>query len=166
MSKSDFDDFESDFDCGCEEDERDEEQRDEDGRLNKPLEQYSTYEIEEEGLRLAESYLEKRKFEILEKDWMCGCGACDFVAKRKDEKQTVLVHVDTKLALDEEEYIMPELNIDGKKQKQFRALCLMYMAQNAKCHSVRYDVIALNIVGERMAKLRHLVSAYDIDEDC
>ena len=43
-------------------------------------------------------------------------------------------------------------------------MALFYMAEHPEVSSVRFDVIAINIVGERLAKLRHLVGAFAWDE--
>ena len=44
------------------------------------------------------------------------------------------------------------------------AIALFYLALHPNVHSVRFDVIALNIVAERTAHLRHLVAAYEFEE--
>jgi putative endonuclease len=59
---------------------------------------------------------------------------------------------------------MPELAVDGQKQMRYRRMALFYMAEHPDVSSARFDVIAINIVGERLAKLRHLVGAYAWDE--
>ena len=140
------------------------EDRDDTGRLKKPIEQYSSAEIGEEGERLAASYLERRGFEVLERNWTCEAGEVDIVAKDVQDNTVVLVEVKTRLALGEDCRIMPELAVDEQKQNRYRKMALLYLATHMDCYSIRFDVIALNIVGERMAKLRHLLGAFSWDE--
>lgn len=142
----------------------DDEGKDGPEEIRKPIEQYSPEEIGAEGERLAASYLERRQFEILERNWTCAAGEVDIVAKDIQDNTVVLVEVKTRLALGEDSRIMPELAVDEEKQNRYRKMALLYLATHMDCYSIRFDVIALNIVGERMAKLRHLLGAFSWDE--
>lgn len=130
---------------------------------DKPIEQYTPREIGCEGERLAASYLVKRGYEVIERNWRCSAGEVDIIAK--DDDATVLVEVKTRLALGESGDTMPELAVDRQKQRRYRKLALLYLACHPDVNSVRFDVIALNIVGERCARLRHLIGAFCWD-DC
>lgn len=128
----------------------------------KPLEMLSSREIGTEGERLAAAYLRRRGVEVLECNWRCSGGEVDIVAS--DEDTVVLVEVKTRLALGDDAEEMPELAVDRRKQRRYRKLALLYLASHPEVNSVRFDVIALNIVGERCARLRHLIGAYEWDE--
>lgn len=119
-------------------------------------------EVAMEGRKLATSYLEKRGYAILERDWHCQAGEVDAVAE--DEGTPVLVLVKTARKLGEDSETMPELAIDKAKQARCRKLALLWLAGHPEAESVRVDVIALNIVGERCARLRHLIGAYQWEE--
>ena len=56
---------------------------------------------------------------------------------------------------------MPELAVGRRKQERYRRLALLYLALHPAVTEVRFDVIALNIVGERTARLRHLIGAFE-----
>ena len=58
---------------------------------------------------------------------------------------------------------MPELAVDRRKRARYRRIALYYLSEHPEVDSVRFDVIAINIVQERMARLRHLVGAFAWD---
>ena len=128
----------------------------------KPVAEMTAAEVAVEGRNLATSYLEKRGYAILEREWRCQAGEVDAVAE--DEGTPVLVLVKTARKLGEDSDAMPELAIDKAKQTRFRKLALLWLAGHPEAESVRVDVIALNIVGERCARLRHLIGAYQWEE--
>ena len=59
---------------------------------------------------------------------------------------------------------MPEIAVDDRKQRRYRSFALYYLAEHPEEDIVRFDVIAINIIGERLAKLRHLVGAFACDD--
>lgn len=128
-----------------------------DGGARRP-EEMTSREIGCEGERLAAEYLARRGYEVLERNWRCGAGEVDVVAR--DGRAHVLVEVKTRLALDEPDQ-MPELAVGRRKQERYRRLALLYLALHPAVTEVRFDVIALNIVGERTARLRHLIGAFE-----
>lgn len=132
----------------------------------KPLIDFTAREIGMEGERLAASYLVRRGYRILDRNWRCMGGEIDIVACEEDEDRecVVLVEVKTRLALGDEAECMPELAVDTKKMARYRQLALYYMLDRPEVKSIRFDVIAINITGERRAKLRHLMGAYGWDE--
>ncbi len=132
-------------------------------RPDKPIEQFTAKELGSEGERLAVSYLENRGYEVMCVNWFTPFGEADIVA-RDPEGTVTLVEVKTRLALGQDSDLMPELAVDGRKQGKYRAMALYYLAVNNGVDSVRFDVIALNIIGERSAKLRHLTGAFGWDQ--
>lgn len=141
-----------------------------DRMFDKPLAEYSSREIGMEGERLAASYLVNRGFGILDRNWRTKVGEADIVALAPSDDDAyardsvVLVEVKTRLALGDARGQMPELAVDRRKRLRYRRMALMYLALHPECDSIRFDVIALNIIGERTARLRHLVSAFSWDE--
>lgn len=129
---------------------------------SKPIREYTTREIGIEGERLAASYLEKRGYGILERNWRCRGGEVDIIAEGDDG--IVLVEVKTRLCLGDDRDSMPELAVDTRKQRRYRRLALFYLAEHYDVSSIRFDVIAVNIVGERQARLRHLLGAFQWDD--
>ena len=141
---------------GLDEDEVPEEPR------TKPLEEYSPREIGREGERLAAEYLTRRGMEVIERNWRCAMGEADLICLEDD--MVVLVEVKTRLRLGEGGDEVPELAVDHEKRNRYRRIALFYLAMHPNIFSVRFDVIALNIVAEHAAHLRHLVGAYEVEE--
>jgi putative endonuclease len=73
----------------------------------KPIAEMTAAEVAMEGRKLAASYLEKRGYAILERDWRCQAGEVDVVAE--DDGTPVLVLVKTACKLGEDSEAMPEL---------------------------------------------------------
>ena len=134
----------------------------------KPLDEYTTKELGTQGERIAASYLAEHGYRILDMNWRCNAGEVDIVATMDEPEEelrrsVVLVEVKTRLALGDEADYMPELAVDPQKKSRYRMLGLLYLVQHNEIDSVRVDVVAVNIVGERNAKLRHLLGAVTWD---
>lgn len=131
----------------------------------KSIEEYTPLEIGREGENLAASFLERRGYEIISRNWRCEFGEADIVARDHDEAEVVLVEVKTRVALGDGEDLMPELAVNRRKQTRYKKIALFYIAAHPELISVRFDVIAVSIVGYHSAKIRHLQCAYAWDEN-
>ena len=168
----------------------------------RPASEWSSREIGVEGEDMAVAYLERRGYEILERNWRSTVGEVDVVAlaplsdefdaggagvapedvgaSRADpfddadepdeddevvpvSREVVLVEVKTRLALGSQAEV-PELAVGRRKRNRYRRLALMYLALHSEFDSVRFDVIAINIVGESLARLRHLMGAFSWED--
>ena len=132
-------------------------------RPDKPIEEFTAKELGTEGERMAASYLERHGYEVRFLNWVTPFGETDIVA-RDPSGNVVLVEVKTRLALGEDATLMPELAVDPKKRNRYRAMALYYCAINSGLDSVRFDVIAINVIGDHNAKLRHIKGAFEWDE--
>ena len=90
-----------------------------------------------------------------------GCDDLPIVAD--DGGETVLVGVRTSRDLGGGDAI-PALAVDGARQSELRRAALLHLAAHPTLDRIRVDVIAISIVGERCARLRHLVGAYSWEE--
>lgn len=136
---------------------------------SKPLDEYTTKELGARGERIAASYLASHGYRIVDMNWRCRAGEVDIVATMDDPEEdlrrsVVLVEVKTRLALGDEAEYMPEIAVDPKKRNKYRLLGLLYLVEHTEIDSVRFDVVAVNIVREKHAQLRHLVCAYSWDD--
>lgn len=132
-------------------------------RPHKPIAQYTSREVGDEGERLAVAYLRRRGYEILACNWRCDAGEIDIIAT-EGTGEVVLVEVKTRLDLGAAKDAMPELSVDRRKQRRYRKLALCYLLAHPEVEMVRFDVIAVSIVAERCARLRHLIGAFAWDE--
>jgi putative endonuclease len=124
-------------------------------------------ELGRKGEEMAASYLERRGWRLLERNWRCPYGEADIVAQDSDDDDNdtvVLVEVKTRLALGERADAMPELAVDAHKRFRYRRLALAYLMEHPEVFSIRFDVIALNVVGDGSARLRHLFCAFSLDD--
>ena len=130
------------------------------GRI--PLEEMSSRQIGEKGEEIAAKYLIKRGYKIIQTNWTCQIGEVDIVAQ--DGDNVVLVEVKTRRILNKDDSIMPELAVNKAKQEKYRTLALMYAALHPALISIRFDVVAINLVAPSTASLRHLIGAFSWDE--
>ncbi len=128
---------------------------DEEEREPTPVADMTPEEVEAEGLKLARLYLARRGYEVA--DGENGCDGLPIVAD--DDGETVLVGVRTSRDLGGGDAI-PTLAVDGARRSELRRVALLHLAAHPMLDRVRVDVIAISIVGERCARLRHLVGAY------
>lgn len=130
--------------------------------LDKSLEECSNKEVGTYGEGIAAGYLELRGYEILARNWRCVFGEADIVAT--DGNELVLVEVKTrKVDPDDNAYIAPEVSVDGRKRSKYEKIALMYFSRQTLLDVVRFDVIAIKLLGEHECMLRHLPAAYAWD---
>jgi putative endonuclease len=116
----------------------------------------------EEGLAatcegIARDYLAHRGYEIRAADgWSCDCEDAPIVATDGDE--TVLIAVIS--ACEEGSARMPELSVGAAEFSIMRRACLLYLADHGDVDAIRHDVVSIVVTGERQAKLRHLIGAW------
>ena len=127
-----------------------------------PLEEMPSRQIGEKGEEIAAKYLIKRGYKIIQTNWTCQIGEVDIVAQ--DGDNVVLVEVKTRRVLNKDDSIMPELAVNRAKQEKYRTLALMYAALHPALTSIRFDVVAINLVAPSTASLRHLIGAFSWDE--
>ena len=121
-------------------------------------------ELGARGELMAARYLEGKDWEILERNWRCTFGEVDIIARQEcDAKTAVLIEVKTRLCLGRSEDVVPELAVDAEKQERYRRCALRYFGDHPEFKTVRFDVIAINVVEEDSARLRHLFGAYTVD---
>lgn len=133
-----------------------------DTNLSKPLTDCTAKELGNYGEDLASSYLEARGYEIIQRNWRCVFGEADIVAR--DEDELVLVEVKTRMcgAMDNPE-IAPEIAVNNRKRSTYERLALMCYSDQSQLASVRFDVVAIKLIGEHDVLLRHLFAAYSWD---
>lgn len=125
------------------------------------LDDISPQELGEEGERIAVACLERMGYDIVRRNWLCLAGEADIVATRDGEH--VLVEVKTRLVTDRNRDPWPELAVDARKRRRYRAMAELYLQELEEPAPVRFDVMAINIVGEGVAKVRHLEGAFECD---
>ena len=115
------------------------------------------HELGRLGEEIAARYLESRGLEVLCRNWRCPSGEADIVAR--DDEEDVLVEVKTRLGRRPE----PFSSIDGRKKRRYREIGLWYLMENRDVGSVRFDAVAVNVVGDREAHVRHALGVFSWD---
>lgn len=111
--------------------------------------------LEARGKMAAARFLERRGYEILERNWSCPEGEADIIAK--DEKAVVFVDVKTKKSAIGG---FPSKVISEKVRDSFERVALSYLANyDAVDYSVRFDIISLVVIDNDKAMIRHCINA-------
>jgi len=110
----------------------------------------------ERGEDAAAAYLERAGMTVVERNWRCSVGEVDIVAL--DDDTIVLCEVKTRRTTKKG---TPEEAVTPAKQRRYAKLAAAY-AQHAGVSDspLRFDVIALLVIAEDRALLRHHRAAF------
>ena len=117
---------------------------------------------QEQAIFLCRSYLVHRGLKVEDSMWQSSEVAPVIVAE--DDGETVLI--DVRAAKAEDSETVPELHISEHDIRTMRRSCLSYLLEHEDTESIHHDVCAVSIVGERHARIRHLVAVCRWDGDC
>lgn len=113
-------------------------------------------EIGKRGECAAVRYLEKIGFDILDRNWTCPAGEVDIVARDMDA--VVFCEVKTRTSF---ERGFPAEAVDAEKQSRYEKIAAWYLRDSEYVDvPVRFDVIALLVVSEDRAFIKHYVNAF------
>ncbi|WP_255467424.1 YraN family protein [Raoultibacter phocaeensis] len=117
-------------------------------------------ELGRRGEEAAARYLERKGFEILERNWECAAGEADIIAF--DEDVLVFVEVKTRSNADKG---LPEEAVDKKKRERYERIAAAFLATfDTVDIAVRFDVVSILVIGGERALLRHHHNAFSADE--
>ena len=109
------------------------------------------------GERAALNYLDAKGFELVEKNWRCRFGEVDIVAF--DEDTLVFIEVKTRSGAGKG---FPEEAVSCKKRLKLERLAGYFLAVEdiQGTFSIRFDVIAVLIIAEHQAFIKHHINAF------
>jgi len=111
------------------------------------------------GEDAAAAYLERAGMTIVERNWRCSIGEIDIVAL--EGTTLVLCEVKTRRTASKGS---PEDAVTPAKQRRYARLANAYVAYGGLTETlVRFDVIALLVISEDRALLRHHRAAFVLD---
>lgn len=115
------------------------------------------HELGVRGEEAACAFLERRGYEILERNWTCPAGEADIVAKDEDGTM-VFVEVKTRSNL---EAGFPSEAVTPHKRARYERIAGYFLSEyeGAECR-VRFDVISILVLGNSRALIRHYVNAF------
>ena len=109
------------------------------------------------GEAAAALFLERRGYEILDRNWTCPAGEADIVA-RSPEEDIVFVEVKTRSGI---EHGFPAEAVTPEKRRRYEKIAGYYLADNVEGDArLRFDVIGILAIGEGRAYVRHHQNAF------
>ena len=129
----------------------------------KPACELDDKEIGALGEKLAQQFLIKNNYRLCKTNWRTPYGEADIVAM--DGDTCVFVEVKTRNAMGGRITMFPELAVDEKKQERYINMARLWSRERPEVLTYRFDVIAILIVEEHLAKLRHLQNAFEMSDE-
>jgi putative endonuclease len=112
------------------------------------------------GEEMATTFLEGKRYRILERNFRCKGGEVDIVARDPKDKSLVFVEVKARRDLS---YGVPQLAVTPFKQRQISKAALTWLARNRQQDvNARFDVIAILLDGNGQHKVEHIVNAFEL----
>lgn len=107
------------------------------------------------GEQIALEYLLERKYQILEKNWVCGHKEVDIIAK--DGDTIVFVEVKTRHSTC---LVEPEATVDVYKQRHLIWAANSFVNRYQYDNDVRFDIIAIVIDKNNEKRIEHIEDAF------
>ena len=108
------------------------------------------------GESSAARYLERIGYDVLDRNWTCPAGEVDIVAR--DGETLVFCEVKTGTSIEKG---FPEERVDSEKRARYEKISAWYLKDYDFFDiPVRFDVIALLVLKEDRAMLKHYVNAF------
>ena len=116
----------------------------------------SRKEIGEAGERLAEEFLRKLGYKLLRRNWRAPGGEIDLIAR--DGKEVVFAEVKSRST---GEWGDPETAVHRAKQRRICLAARQFANRyRLRGHTLRFDVVAVLLDGDRPPQIRHYKSAF------
>lgn len=117
---------------------------------------YSPHELGKRGEEAAACFLQRREYEILDRNWKCIAGEADIVALQDD----TLCFIEVKTRKDAQKGF-PSEAVDTRKRSRYERIAACYLKDHDYADvRVRFDIIAILVLGEDRAFLRHHLNAF------
>lgn len=115
-------------------------------------------ELGARGEEAAVSYLKRRGYEIVARNWTCIAGEADIVALC--DEAIVFVEVKTRSGTD---MGMPEEAVDERKRSRYEKIAALFLADyDIVDVQVRFDIISLLVIAPERALVRHHINAFGV----
>lgn len=110
------------------------------------------------GEKIAETFLRKKGFKVLLKNYRSPLGEIDLVCL--DDKAYVFIEVKTSSSL---EFGPPLLRVNWKKQKQIIQTALAFLKQRGKLAcDCRFDVVSILLEKDKDPEIEHIENAFGV----
>lgn len=130
------------------------------------IEEYTTKEVGEVGEAVARAFLCDHGYEIVDCNWKTPFGEVDIIAEVGGE--TVFVEVKSRrllgFSLDDDCFNAPEQAFDEEKFGRYEKMAEFYKMVHEDVCDIRFDVVAVTFLSNRIAHVVHLGGGYWWDE--
>jgi putative endonuclease len=110
-----------------------------------------------EGEKIAEQYLKKKGYKVVERNYRCSMGEVDLIVL--DRRVIVFVEVKTRSG---HEFGMPSEAVERRKQKKMIQTAQFFIsAKSLHQRDARFDVVAISWLG-RQPVVEHIVNAFEL----
>lgn len=108
------------------------------------------------GEDAAARYLQRRGYDIVERNWTCAAGEADIVAR--DGEALVFVEVKTRSSTDKG---LPSEAVNAEKRQRYERIAALFLqGYEVVDVPVRFDVVSLMVVPPDRALIRHHINAF------
>jgi putative endonuclease len=110
-----------------------------------------------EGERIAERYLAKKGYRLVERNYRCPLGELDLIAL--DRRVIVFVEVKTRL---DQRFGPPLESVHPRKQRKMVKAALFFLNEHKLHHrEARFDVVGISFAG-REPVVEHIENAFEV----
>ena len=113
-------------------------------------------ELGRRGEDAAARFLDRRGYDIVERNWTCAAGEADIIARDGD----ALVFVEVKTRSNTEKGLPSEAVDAGKRRRYERIAALFLVDYDVVDVPVRFDVVSIVVVPPDRAFIRHHIGAF------
>ncbi|MBR5259878.1 MAG: YraN family protein [Eggerthellaceae bacterium] len=112
--------------------------------------------LDQRGKEAAAKFLERRGYDVIERNWSCYAGTVDIIANDED----TLVFVEVNTCRDDKGGFPAETNV-AEKRAQYEKIALAFLTDyDAVDMTVRFDNISIVVIGDDRALVRHHIGIH------
>ena len=116
-------------------------------------------ELGRKGEDAAVRFLERRGYDIVERNWTCFAGEADIIAR--DGEAVVFVEVKTRTGASNG---LPGEAVTKNKRERYEKIACAFLADyDVVDVPVRFDVVSISLIDTDRAMVRHHIDAFGVD---
>ncbi len=116
-------------------------------------------ELGRKGEDAAVRFLERRGYDIVERNWTCFAGEADIIAR--DGEAVVFVEVKTRTGASNG---LPAEAVTKNKRERYEKIACAFLADyDVVDVPVRFDVVSISLIDTDRAMVRHHIDAFGVD---
>ena len=113
-------------------------------------------ELGRRGEDAAARFLDRRGYDIIERNWTCVAGEADIIAR--DGEFVVFVEVKTRSSCEKG---LPSEAVDAAKRERYERIAALYLQDfDVVDVPIRFDIVSIVVVGSDRAMIRHHINAF------